>query len=341
MPRAIERIVLRAPNWIGDAVLSLPAISALRAHFPEAELTVVAHRRLRAIFELAPEIDNVVEFEPPERGWGLVSLHRFSHRLRDGGYDLGIVFPLSFSSALMLFWGGARERVGYSAEGRWFLLTKRIALPRDYRERHLVDSYLELVKVLGIAVDRRIPRLVAGEAVLREADRLLKDFALAPPLIGLAPGATYGPAKRWQLRKFGELAQRLVRESSARVVLLGNTEEAMMGGLGLQGENILDLMGKTSLGEAIGVVKRCSIFISNDSGLMHLAAALGIPVVAIFGSTTPKWTGPLGEGHIVIKKDLSCSPCFRRECPLRTYECLESIEVDEVFTGTVQLLDSL
>lgn len=114
-----------------------------------------------------------------------------------------------------------------------------------------------------------------------------------------------------------------------------------MGGLGGGGESVLDLMGKTSLREVCGVLKRCSLFISNDSGLMHLAAALGTPVVAIFGSTSPKWTAPLGEGHVVVTRDASCSPCFRRECPSRTYECLEKIEVDEVFGEVTRSLNHL
>lgn len=332
-----SRILLRVPNWIGDAVLSLPAISALRANFPEGEITAAVHRRLKDIFELTEEVDRVVEFEPPERGWGAVSLHRFSRRLKNGGYDLGITFPLSFSSALMLFWGGARERVGYSTGGRWFLLTRRIGLPKDYRERHLVDSYLELARCLNIPVLERVPRMTLNEEVLSQADRLLGHFAQSSPLIGLAPGATYGPAKRWPLRKFGELAQQLTGELALKIVLLGNVQEAMMGGLGEGGESILDLMGKTSLREVCGVLKRCSVFVTNDSGLMHLAAALGTPVVAIFGSTSPKWTAPLGEDHVVVRKEVSCSPCFRRECPERTYECLEEIEVEKVFAEVKRL----
>ncbi len=341
MESTMKRILLRVPNWIGDGVLSLPAVSALRAHSPEAEITAVAHRRLKDIFELAEEVDRVVPFDPPGRGWGLVALRRFSRELRDGGYDLGIAFPLSFSSALMLRWGGARERVGYSAEGRWWLLTKRVVLPKDYRERHLVDSYLELVRCLGVIAEERVPKLALGEEDLRKADHLLGDFGSSSLLVGIAPGATYGPAKRWPLRKFGELAQRLTGELGAKVVLLGNVQEAMMGGLGGEGENILDLMGETSLKEVCTVLKRCSLFVSNDSGLMHLAAALGTPVVAIFGSTSPRWTAPLGQGHIVIKRDLPCSPCFRRECPSATYECLGEIEVDQVLAEVKGSLDAL
>jgi heptosyltransferase-2 len=331
--RSPRRILVRIPNWIGDAVLSTAVLKKLTSTLPDSEITLVAHRRVAPIFLPSYEGMDVVVFDPAERDRGVRGLVRFSRRIRRNDLDLALVLPLSFSSALMAYLSGARERIGYSTEHRGRLLTRGISLSADYRDHHLVDHYQGLLETLGIdSCDPRPEVQVTPEAD-DSARRHLGRCGVeeSAPLVGIAPGASYGLAKRWPENRFASVARSLSREFSLQILVLGGLEDAGLNGFdGLSNSSVIDLTGKTSLGEAAAMIRRCQLFISNDSGLMHVAAAVGTPVVAIFGSTSPVWTGPIGEGHTVIAGQADCAPCFARACRVATYDCLERVQVEDV-----------
>ena len=309
-------IVVRTPNWIGDAILSIPAIET--AASVANRLCVIAHQRTSEIFKNLPYVTDIFSFS------NRTDLFKISKRLRKERYDVGVVFPFSFSSSFSIFLCGVKERIGYLTEHRGLFLSKKLKLPDDYRERHLVNTYIDLARILSPKIVSTIPHIIPPENI---------HFSDIPhPWVGIAPGATYGSAKRWALKNFALVGDELTKRYKAKVFIFGGYEEkeiALKMSEYME-EDPINLVGKVPLIEAASIMKQCDLFICNDTGIMHLAAAVGTPTIAIFGSTNPKWTGPLGENHTVIKIELDCSPCYERTCRKHTYECLKSIGVDEV-----------
>lgn len=305
-------VLVRTPNWVGDSVLSFPSLKAI-AESAE-RVTVIAHPRTASLFGKLKWVDEVFSFKAKRE------LLQLSLKLRSHKFSTGIVFPFSFTSAGFIFLTGARERIGYSGGLRRIFLTKVLKLPKDYRDRHLALTYFELAKLVN-------PNARYSNPVL--------PVESAPPaslIIGVAPGATFGPAKRWRIDRFIELINRLVAHYGCKVYIFGGPREAP---IEIQLKRpirtmVEDFTGKTDILETAYHIAQCRIMITNDTGLMHLAAAVGTPVVALFGSTSPSWTGPLGQGHSIIRKNLPCSPCYRRRCPYGTYDCLNRITVEEV-----------
>ena len=328
------KILIRVPNWLGDAILSIPALQALST-LGGGGVTVVVHERVRELFEGLPGVNRVLPFERGIPFW-------LKRRLEQ--YDLGVLFPLSFSSAFLLAMSGTKERVGYKTEGRGVFLTHPLPLPKDYRKRHLVETYLQLARSLNGGEERkknieyRISNFeVQFEEPLipihpQDEDKANLFLRGAEHLIGIGSEAVYGPAKRWE--KFPELEKRL--KEYGNVVLLGSVSPASS--IQHPASKIIDLRGKTTLKETAAILKQCRIFITNDTGLGHLAAAVGTPVLSIFGSTSPEWTRPLGSRNRVLYKNLWCSPCFARTCRFGTYACLEEISVEEVLKAVEEMI---
>lgn len=338
-----RRVVVRVPNWIGDAVLATPVLKTLRASLPAAEMTIVAHRRVAPIFLPAYEGMTVRVLDPDGEDRGLRGLLRFSRGLRKERFDLALLLPLSFSSALMAYLSGAHERIGYATQYRGPLLTRTLALPSDYRNEHLVGHYQALLGDLGIESRGPEPEVSVTGHAEEAARRRLGQHGVgeSEPLIGMAPGATYGLAKRWPRGRFASVAKALAREYGARVIVLGGMEDAGLNGrYDLGNASVVDLTGLTTLDEAAALISRCGLFISNDSGLMHVAAAVGTPVVAIFGSTSPTWTGPIGKAHTVLAGRPDCAPCFARVCPNATYSCLNRVQVRDVLEASREILEA-
>ena len=272
-------------------------------------------------------------FIPLENGrWGVL---RTARKLRAYGFRRGLLLPNSFSSALIFFLAGIPERVGYATDGRSLLLTRRI--PRPDVSLHQRDYYLELLSRWGEEVEERDLKLVLSRRSRDRAARFLRGLTF--PLAVLAPGAAYGPAKRWPPERFRALAAELCRRGFS-VVLLGGAQEAPAGEeLARDLPRVLNLCGKTDLAEAAAVIERAAVFVSNDSGLMHVAAALRRPQVALFGSTDPRTTAPLNPRAVVIRKDLPCSPCLKRTCPQGHYLCLRGISVEEVLLAALEVAE--
>jgi heptosyltransferase-2 len=340
-----SRIVVRPPSWLGDAVLALPAIGALREAYRDAHLTIAAPASVAAVFredtDAAP--DEVLELPASRAG--------VTAALRGGRFDLGVLFPNSFRSALQLWRAGVPARWGYATSGRGMLLTQRVRRPRAADAPHQSDYYRVLVEHLGVAVAAdRAPRLRPSTASTARADALLGERHVDRHglIVALAPGAAYGQAKQWPPDRLAELAARLVTASGATCVLVGAAydrpaaraiESWLRAHASDTAARVVDLVGCTSLGALVGVTARASVFVSNDSGAMHLAAALGRPVVAVFGPTNERATRPIGE-HDVIVEDVFCRPCMLRDCPI-DHRCMKRITVDRVFAAVIRRLGLL
>lgn len=331
---SIRRILVRTPNWLGDAVMALPALAALEKAFPRASVALLAHIRVAGLFGLEKRTEGVISYEPQGVHRGVRGISKLAGELKRERYDLAVVFPNSFSSAWMAFLAQARQRVGYVSEGRGRLLTIRIRLRKDHRQRHLSEGYLDLIRALGIGCDAVVPKVALSPDIKKEGERFLKERGDLPEmkLIGFGPGATYGEAKRWDESRFGELGSRLAGEGFG-VLLFGVREEhELCEDIRKRiGEGAVNLAGETDLRQLAGVLSQCVAFVSNDTGAMHLAAALGLPVVALFGSTSPEWTRPLGRTSVLYKRPY-CSPCFARTCPDGSRRCWKAIGADEVFS---------
>jgi heptosyltransferase II len=321
-PDAVRRVLVRAPNWLGDAVMSLPVFSGLRRLFPQGQITVLAAPRVAPLFTGQPGVSDIIAYPPGPEKWRLLRGLR-------GRFDLGLALPNSLESALGLFLARVPVRVGYQANLRRPFLTRPVAGRRTLAGLHTVYYLLGLLRAFGEVPAFTPPTLHLQAADVKAAEKLLSSAgrSAAGPWVGLSPGAAYGPAKRWPPERFAALADHL----EARIVLLGSTEDqeaAEMVKAHLR-RPALDLVGRTNLRQALAVLSRLRLLVTNDSGLMHAAAALGVPLVAIFGSTDPVATGPFAPQATVLHHPLPCAPCFQRTCG-EGYPCLTAITVAQV-----------
>jgi heptosyltransferase-2 len=331
----ITRLVVRTPNPLGDAVLALPAIAAVRRAFADASLAIAAPG------SLAPMFDEDTSARQDE----LVTLADKGDvaALRNGRFDAILLLPNSFRSAWVARRAGIAERWGYSGALRGPLLTRRIARPRG-RPLHQAEYYRALVRGLGIDVPEELPRVVPGPIAVRRAETALSSEGIvqSTPLIGFAPGAAYGHAKRWPPRRVAELMTKLAKERGAAGILVGAAGDREAGreieSLLPPDVRIANFIGRTDLRLLIGILARCDAFVSNDSGAMHLAAAAGLPVTAIFGPTDDRATAPLGDHDIMIHQ-VFCRPCMLRDCPI-DHRCMKGISPDRVYTALASLLSS-
>jgi lipopolysaccharide heptosyltransferase II len=327
-----DRLLIRAPNWLGDAVMALPALAAVRRAYADRAIVIAARPSVAPLFReqtIAGAEEVLVVDERSETG-----------QIRAAQADAVLLLPNSFRSAWTARLAGVRERWGYLASGRGWLLTRGVRRPRAAgRPLHHVEYYRALVKGLGIELgEDAIPRLQARVSTLEKADALLERSGIAPGqrIAGFAPGAAYGTAKRWPPDRVATVIVALARRGTT-AVLVGaagdrDTGRAIESALPT-GVTAVNLIGRTSLGELIGVVARCAAFVSNDSGAMHVAAALGVPVTALFGPTDERVTAPMSAGGAdVIVRDVFCRPCLLRECPI-DHRCMKRIDVDTVLAS--------
>ena len=336
-----EGILIVAPNWIGDAVLSLPVVDGCAQIWPESDLTVLARAGVAKLFEARKITVRTVEYQRRKGPHRIGNLLGLGWRLRQEKFHLAILLPNSLSSAMLTWLARVPERLGYSTDGRGWLLTHRLPDRRKERGLHQVDYYLGLLRGLGVSQVDRIPKLQLKKKCIDMGLRLLSDMGIDKRklLLGLHPGAAYGETKRWFPERFGEVLRRLHKPGRRFLLLGGPGEEQIAQQISMIMERPpIDLVGKTTVAEALALVSMCGLFLSNDSGLMHVAAALNIPQVALFGSTDPQKTAPLNDRAVVIHPEhVSCTPCFKRTCP-ENLECMKAIAVDEVVTAAEQLL---
>jgi len=334
-PEKIERIMIRAANWIGDAVMSTPMIRAIRKNFPKAHIHILAKPWVASVFENNPDIDNIIIYDNQGRHKGWHGVIRLGRDLRKYGFDLAVLVQNAFEAALISFLAGIPKRLGYNTDGRFFLLTHGIAWGPDQKKLHQIDYYLGIIKGASLKTYGRHLTLNIMPYEIKEAYDILKNHGYkgSGPVLGINPGAAYGTAKRWPKEKFVSLCRRLKKKfhNNLTVLIFGSPGEKELGAEISAKAGAINLCGKTNLRQAMALIGLCNLFITNDSGLMHVAAALDVPLIAIFGSTNYKTTSPFGIRSHMIRKPVSCSPCMKPECPLGHHECMESISVDEVY----------
>jgi heptosyltransferase II len=305
----LSRTLVVAPNWIGDALMAQPLLSRLKD--AGANIEVLAPEWVAAVLRRMPEVDHVIAIPYRHGALQLGERWRLSRAVAARGYDRAIVLPNSWKSALVPFLAGIPQRAGYVGELRYGLLNSTLPNSKSPMPQH----YARLAGPLEGPLPP--PRLAVSTAEIAEAQN---RFGLAAPYVVLCPGAEYGPAKRWPY--FKELAERM----SMPCVVLGSASDRDAAA-GIRGK---DLAGRTTLDEAIRLIAGAAVVVSNDSGLMHVAAALGRPQVALFGSSSPEHTPPASANARVLWLRLECSPCFARECPLGHFRCMKEISVDQV-----------
>jgi heptosyltransferase-2 len=323
----LARIVVRAPNWIGDAVLSLGAVRDVRRNFPSARLEVLARPWVADVYRPVSEVDAVRHAE---------GLRADASALR-GAFDATVLLPNSFGAALAVFAAGIPERWGYATDGRGLLLTRRARVPRSIRGWSEVYYYRAMLAGVGLHVSASPDvSLTAPEEWRARGAAILGDRG---PWIGVNPGAAFGSAKQWLPERYAAAAERLSREHGARIAILGGPAERRVGEAiaRAMGGAARVLCGRTTLPELIGVLSHLSLLLTNDSGPMHLAAAQGVPVVAVFGPTDWRETAPMGAPRRIVREDVECAPCKLRECPI-DHRCMQRIPVERVVAAARELL---
>jgi heptosyltransferase-2 len=331
--RGVSRILVRGANWVGDTVLTYPAVQQLKTLFPHSHLSILVSSPLVDLWKTFPYVDEII---PLQKEKGIGSLGRdltVGRSLMERSFDLAVILPRSFRSAFQIYLARIPIRIGYRDKGRSFLLTHGIHRTQEVLRSHRVHYFQKLTEPLGEAGSYPTPRIFLREEDRRWAEQVLTDLNLSDGklLIGMNPGATYGLAKCWYPDRFGDLGKRLCKKWDATLLLFGKEEERPIAREILKNseDGGIDLTGKTSLLQLAALLERCQLLVTNDTGTMHVAAAVGTPVIALFGSTDPSVTGPWGNGHVVVRKDVPCSPCLKRVCPA-DHRCMDLITVDEV-----------
>ena len=342
IPEKVKNILVRGTNWIGDVIMSLPAVSSVRHTFPHAKITVLAKPWVAQLYRACPDVDDVIVFQSPGIHDGIGGKIRLAAQLRKGNFDLAVLLQNAIEAAIIAWLARIPLRAGYNSDCRGLLLTHSVKRTREIRKIHQIGYYLEMVEALGFEASGRNINIVPGNDYPPAAKKILTEHNIKErdTLIGIAPGASYGPAKMWFPERFAAVADKLANEFSARIILFGSagdrerTDQVQQ----YSKNTMINLAGETTLKEVIGLISECNLFISNDSGLMHLAGALDIPLIAIFGSTNPTTTSPAGRKSVVIYKDVSCSPCLKEVCPT-DFRCMDLIGIDDVYDAAKNILD--
>lgn len=328
------KILIVAPSWIGDTILAQPLFKLLHARHRDFALDVLAPAWTLPLLKRMPEVRRAI-LNPFAHGeLKLGARRRLGRELRAEGYDQAIVLPNSFKSALAPFFAEIPLRTGFRGEMRWGLLNDVHALDQQALPT-MAQRYAALAGAPGEPPARPLPGLhlnVDDNARLATLRKL--GLESKQPVAAMCPGAEYGPAKRWPTRYFAELGQRLAAQGLA-VWLVGSEKDAALGTeiAELSGGDCLNLCGKTVLDEAIDLLASTQLVVSNDSGLMHVAAALGRPLIALYGSSSPAFTPPLSDDARILKLELPCSPCFQRECPLGHFNCMMQLTPERVYAA--------
>jgi heptosyltransferase-2 len=331
-----RKIIVRQTNWLGDVMMALPFLAALRQKEPESHIAVLARPRVAAILQHQPGIDQfiVCDDEGLHRGMAMFQL---ASDLRNQKFDAAYLLPNSFSSALMMFLAAIPERIGFATDLRKPLLTRAIRKTAKLRAMHETVLYLRLLDIdYGIAGAVR-PELPLLDEERQAAKQRIEAMGVKSvrPLVGLIPGAAYGTAKRWPAERFAALADRLAGNLGAEIILFGSAGERDVAERieSLSRAKIHNVAGQTRLRELAALLAECKVVVTNDTGAMHVAAAVGTPVVAVFGPTNPVTTSPVGPRHTLIRRPMDCSPCLLRHCPI-DHRCMTAIDVEEVFEAT-------
>lgn len=350
-----RRILVRGVNWLGDAVMTTPALLGLREKYPQAHIALLAPEKLRELWLNHPAINEIITFKAGE------TVFAVGKKLRSGKFDAALVLPNSPRSAIEVYLAGIPRRTGYARPWRKIFLNELIAprsitvkmekrteseikaliaeppatKPRVPKSAHQIHDYLNLAAALGASPEPLAPQLFVTRDEIEAAKSKFGLDKLCKPVLGLNAGAEYGPAKRWPADRFISAAKEIQQRTNCTWILFGGKNDSEMARQ-IESESqdprlkIHNLAGKTSLRELMSLLALCRALLTNDTGPMHVAAALGVPVVAIFGSTSPELTGPIFSTESqIIKSETPCAPCFLRECPI-DFRCMKGVEVEQV-----------
>jgi len=336
MKMMYPKILIRMPSWLGDAVMAMPALSQLRRAFPDSKIFALAPPAVIELISNHPDLDQLLTDDAKGLHAGLRGRLRLIRSLRSERFDLGVLFSNSFRSALLFFLAGVSHRLGYRRDGRGLLLNQAVSPSRE--KMHQRDYYLKLLQGLPEGQPPRpSPASPAPTLWLLPEERTAIQKAGSLPekgggdWIGINPGAAYGPSKRWEPSRFAEVADRLVAAFGARILIFGGPEDRLIAEEIARAMKFpaIPLAGRSSLRESMALLSRCRLLLTNDSGPMHVAAALGVPVVALFGPTDPEVTSPFGV-HGILRVGVECSPCRHRICPI-DHRCMVRLTPESVF----------
>ncbi|MGI9035649.1 MAG: lipopolysaccharide heptosyltransferase II [Pyrinomonadaceae bacterium] len=334
------KIVVRGTNWVGDAVMQIPALRHLRRVFPDARITLYTKAWARGIYEDADFIDEILTFEKTD------SVFRQAKIWREKKFDLAILLTNSFESALVAKFGKAAKRIGYATENRAFLLTKSVPVPDWKNSRHEIYYYLNLVaeaqkSIFGsTVVSEKNPQFDLKVSAERRAKARIflseNGVDLSKKIIAFCPGSTNSRAKRWQAESYAKLNDLIQENLNSQIILIGAKDESDVSERVIAEAKIkpISLTGKTSLAELVAVLSQCDLLVSNDTGPAHIAAALGTKTLVIFGPTNPLTTHPIGAE--IVRKEVECAPCMLRDCPI-DHRCMTQIRAEEVFAKAFSL----
>ena len=347
---AIKKILVRGPNWLGDAVMCEPALRGLRRLFPDAQIALLVKPAVADLFTGHPALTRVVTYDSKGCHAGLFGKWALAEQLRRQSFDLAVLFQNAFEAAFLTFLAGVPRRYGYATDGRSLLLSNPVAVPDRSALTHQVRYYWDLLKPLGLTGDPPAPELVVfPEEEQAMAERLAKDgFTADDVIVGINPGSTYGGAKRWLPERYAEVTERLcrtIRESCDQqvgVVIFGAKGEERLGheiAARLSSRSLV-LSGATTIRELMAALKRCAMLLTNDTGPMHIASAFQVPLVAIFGPTDWRTTSPFGSAHAIVLQPVDCAPCMLRECPI-DHRCMTRVTVDQVYDAAVKQVRGL
>jgi heptosyltransferase-2 len=358
-----RRVLIRGTNWLGDAVMTTPALMRLRETFPDAHIALLTPEKLRELWTNHPAVNETISFVSGENVFSVAK------KLRAQKFDRALVLPNSPRSAIEPWLAGIPQRIGYARPWRNFFLTSKVAprvdvvkmqkrsvaeieeLIRTPKPRtappasaHQIHEYLNLVAALGANPEPLPPKLFVTPEEIESAKKKFGLEKIAQPIFGLNPGAEYGPAKRWPVEQFIVAAKDIQQRTNCVWILFGGKSDAPLtaqiaSAIHDSRFTIHDLAGKTSLRELMALLKICRVLLTNDTGPMHVAAALGTPVAALFGSTSSDLTGPISSGefrHPILQSDAPCSPCFLRECPI-DFRCMNGISVERVVEAVLDI----
>ncbi|GBD98598.1 ADP-heptose--LPS heptosyltransferase 2 [bacterium BMS3Abin07] len=346
-----NKILIRGVNWIGDAVMTMPAIRSIRDNFNGSHISLLVKSWVSELFKHDPNINEIIEYRNEYKGF--IGKFRAAKDIKKLHFDYAILLQNALDAALISFLSGIRERIGYNRDGRGIFLTKPVRPGSDTLKLHHIDYYLHLLNQAGLESGYRLPWIYPDiNARLKSRETLSQ---LRQPVVGLNPGAAYGSAKRWHSERFAGVAGRIIKELNGSVVIFGSEKEhpisiEIINNIEkdfVSEETLLNLSGKTSLFELSNLIAECDLLVSNDSGPMHICYATGTPLVALFGSTSPDLTGPpagsfegaeFGYAFRVLRADTECSPCFERTCRYGHLECMDRIGADDVFQAVSEVL---
>ena len=342
LTRHVNRLLIRSTNWIGDAVMTTPAVRAIRQNFPGARISLLAKPWVAPVFAHSPHVDEIIGFDANGRHKGFYGTIRLGRDLRTYGFDAAIFLQNAIEAALIAFLAGIPNRIGFDTDARRLLLTHPVRCTKAIKSIHQTGYYLKMLEGAGLVTGSPSLELRVGAQDQHEAEQILSTHGITPGhrVVGLNPSATFGPAKQWLPERYAALGDRLNREHDAVILIFGGPSDRELGQTisRMMTAPAIDLSGRTSLGEAMALIDRCDGFVTNDSGLMHVAAALNTPLVAIFGSTNWTTTSPYSPTSRIVRVPIECSPCMQPVCPLGHHNCMKWVSVDMVFDAVKGLL---